>query len=217
MMDEHRLHNHGIENLPLLSESAAVAVAHEVGASAADQGAPLHEVLDLVERAYGGTPEHRVVRAASLAWSERVTEHAHGITCEDELTGLATTGHLRSRLAEIHREADMAGVRVADTHVLVGVQLVAGLGASSLERALHALEVSEVLREVFPGEETIARINERCFVVLVRRDRADAMTLALVRLLVQRTSAGVPSPRLWVEELPGDYEDSVRVVAELST
>ncbi|RYJ02055.1 MAG: hypothetical protein EON52_20325, partial [Actinomycetales bacterium] len=61
-----------------------------MGASAADQGAPLHEVLDLVEQAYGGSPRHQVVRAASLAWSERVTEHAHGITCEDELTTLAS-------------------------------------------------------------------------------------------------------------------------------
>lgn len=207
----------GLEQLPHLSDSDAVTVARVVGASAADQGAPLQEVLDLVERAYGGSPQHVVVRAASLAWAERVTEHLHGVTCEDELTSLATPAHLRSRLSELHREADMAGTRVADTHVLVGVKLGAGQGASSLERALHALEVSEVLREVFPGEETIARIDERCFVVLVRRDRADAMTLALVRLLVQRTSAGVPSPRLWVEELPGDYQDSVRVVAELST
>ena len=30
------------------------AVAHEVGASAAARGVPLHEVIDLVERAYAG-------------------------------------------------------------------------------------------------------------------------------------------------------------------
>src|SRR5690606_8495162 len=137
----------------------------------------------------------------------------HGTGCEDALTSLASVPHLRSRLDDVRREAALHA-RPAE-RVLVVVE-TAGGGANGLEESLGALEVADALRTVFRGEEVLARTAPRRFVALTVRGRADATNLALLRLLLGRTSVGVPAPRLWVEELPEADADLTRVLGELA-
>lgn len=165
------------------------AAARVVGACAAADGAPLGEVMDVVERAFDGEPEHRVVRAASLAWADHTLGRVHAAGCEDPLTSLSTVPHLHSRLTDVYRAAAVEGRR-PNGHVLVVVELAGARPASSLGRSVEVLEVGQVLRTVFPGEETVARVaTDRC-VVLTTRERADATTLALIGVLLGRTPIG---------------------------
>ncbi len=183
------------------------AVAHEVGASAAVAGAPLREVLDLVERVYRGEPDHAVVRAASLAWAEVALGRVHDAGCEDPLTALTSVPHLHTRLVDVLREAAATGRVATHGYVLVVLELAGRPSGASLESSLEAIEVGDLLRTVFPGEEVLARTAAARFAVLTRRERADATALALVRALLRRSSLGDPPPRLWVEELPASADD----------
>lgn len=170
-------------------EADVDAAAHVVGACAAADGAPLGEVMDVVERAFDGEPAHHVVRAASLAWADHALGRLHAAGCEDPLTSLSTVPHLHSRLVDVYRAAAVEGRR-PNGHVLVVVELAAARSASSLGRSVEVLEVGQVLRTVFPGEETVAQVAaDRC-VVLTTRERADATTVRLVGVLLGRTPIG---------------------------
>lgn len=192
------------------------AVAHVVGASAAADGSPLHEVIDLVERAFDGAPRHASVRAACLAWAERALGRVHDAGCEDPLTSLSTVPHLHSKLGDVYRAAAVEEQRAGDGHVLVVVEPSDDRRRSPLEASLRAVEVGQVLRSVFPGDETVARVGSSRFVVLTARERAHATTLALVGVLLGRTPDGGSAPRLWVEELPptaGDLPGLLQALA----
>lgn len=183
------------------------AVAHVVGASAAADGSGLGEVIDLVERAFDGAPRHTSVRAACLAWAERALGRVHETGCEDPLTSLSTVPHLHSRVEDVYRAAAVEEQRAGDGHVLLVVELAEQSCRSALEASLRALEVGQVLRSVFAGDEAVARVGPRRFAVLARRGATDATTLALVGVLLGRTPDGAGVPRLWVEELPPTLAD----------
>lgn len=188
-------------------ESDVDAAAHVVGACAAADGAPLGEVMDVVERAFDGEPAHHVVRAASLAWADHALGRLHADGCEDPLTSLSTVPHLHSRLADVYRAAAVEGRR-PNGHVLVVVELAGARPASSLGRSVEVLEVGQVLRTVFPGEETVARVAaDRC-VVLTTRERADATTLTLIGVLLGRTPIGRGGGR--VDAVAGEEADPSR-------
>jgi hypothetical protein len=196
--------------------SDAMGVAHEVGASAAQTGVPLHEVLDHVERAYlPDPPVFEVARAASLAWADASLVRLADISCDDPLTSLATVPYVRSRLAEIYRGADSRGRRAADTHALVVVELPRAGRGNDIEQALRALDVAEVLRTVFVGDETVAQLSVRRFAALAARERADDLALDLLGLLLDRTFGDEAQPRLWVERLPASIEGVAQVLASL--
>lgn len=197
--------------------SDVVRVAHEVGASAAQLGVPLHEVLDHVERAYAPeAPQVAAMRAASVSWAETALVHRADISCEDPLTSLATVPYVRSRLAEIYRGAERAGRRVTDTSALVVVELPRPASGNGLELALLALEVAEVLRTVFTGDETVAQLSVCRFAALVSRERTDDATLDLVGLLLDRALVDHGQSRLWVERLPASADGIAQVLAGLS-
>ena len=199
----------------------AVGVAHEVGASAARAGAPLHEVLDHVERAHrriGADPDFSVVHAAAVAWAEEVRLGAAAASCEDPLTSLATPEHLRTRLAEVYRGAARGGSRAARHHVLVVVELSRPPLGHELEAQLRALDVAEALRSVFAGDETVAALSPRRFAVLAERVEVDDLTMHLVGLVLRRDLGDDVGPlRTWVEELPPDQDDVLHLMAELTS
>lgn len=178
-------------------------VALEVGASAAQVGVPLHEVLDHVERAHApARPDVDVVRTVAVAWAEAMLVRRADRSCEDPLTSLATVPYLRSRLAELRREAERAGRPLAAVAALVVVELGRTGRGHALEQSLHALEVAEVLRTAFTGEETVVQLSGRRFAVLARRDRVDVTTTPLVAHLLDRVLGEDEAVRLWVEHLP---------------
>jgi hypothetical protein len=192
-------------------------VALEVGASAARLGVPLHEVLDHVERAFAGEePSFEATRAAVLAWAEWALVLHADISCEDPLTSLATSAYVRSRLAELYRGAERDGHRVADHRALVVVELPSRHRGHELEQSLRALDVAEAMRAVFAGDETVAQMSPRRFAALVGRERADAVSMSLLRILLERVLGDHVHPRLWVEELPPTADGIARVLAGLS-
>jgi hypothetical protein len=200
----------------VLDGSDLVGVAHEVGASAAQMGVPLHEVLDHVERAFApDPPDFAATRAASVAWAEEaMTRHAD-LSCEDPLTSLATVPHLRSRLAETYRGAERSGQPVGRVSALVVVELPRRAGGHDLEHSLRALEVCEVLRTVFTGDETIARLSTRRFAALVDPAMADDVTLSLIGLLLDRSLTERGRARWWVQRLPSSADRLGPVLAAL--
>lgn len=192
-------------------------VAHEVGASAADGGVPLHEVLDHVERAHAGRePEYPTVRAAVVAWAERTLAHRLEATCEDPLTSLASAQHLRTRLEDVYRGADRDGRSAAVTHLLVVVELGHLAHGHRLEGALRALEVADVMRTVFCGDETIAQLAERRFVALARREHADDLAIHLLARLLEGAVGEPHQTRIWTERLPAEVDGLGWMLAHLS-
>lgn len=197
-----------------------VGVAHEVGASAAARGVPLHEVLDRVERAHAAAevdPSFDVLRSVVEAWAERAALAHVDMSCENPVTSWAGVPHLRCRLSDVYRRAERDGVRGCDRYVLVVVELGTVPAGHELEASLRALDVAEALRLVFTGDETLAQLSPRRFAVLVERSRADALTVHTAAAVVRRdvpNDGGVP-PRLWVEELPPDPDDMLRLLAVL--
>jgi hypothetical protein len=192
-------------------------VAHEVGASAAQLGVPLHEVLDHVERAYApAEPPFAVSRTTAVAWAERVLVALADISCDDPLTSLASVAYVRSRLAEVYRGAERDGRRATDTHALVVVELSRTGTGHELELALRALDVAHALRTIFAGDETIAQLSPRRFAALASRQRTDDLTITLLGLLLERALGDRDGTRLWVEHLPGSPDGIASVLAALS-
>jgi hypothetical protein len=67
-----------------------------------------------------GDPPMHLVCSVAEGWAEEgLTRQAHG-RCEDPLTGLSTLPYLRTRLAEVYREAEQAGASPASTHHRAG-------------------------------------------------------------------------------------------------
>lgn len=193
----------------------AVDVAHEVGASAASLGVPLHEVLDRVERAFDGLePSFAMVRGVAVAWAETSRMLQLETSCEDPLTQLSSLSHLRHSLDGLYRGAVRDGTTVADRHGLVVVELPRQRG-NVLESTLHAVDVSVALRTAFPGDEVIAQLSPRRFCVLAERDRLDQPTLSLVTILLRRTFES-PPPRVWLELLPPVAQDVTWVLDALT-
>ncbi len=193
----------------------AVDVALEVGASAAQRGVPLHELLDRVERAFGGLePSFAMVRAVAVSWAETSKMLQLDTSCEDPLTQLSTLAHLRHRLDGIYRAAVRDDTTVSDRYALVVVELPRS-AERGLQEALFAVDVSTALRTVFPGDEVIAQLAGRRFAVLADRDRLDQPTLNLVTVLLRRTFES-PPPRVWMEMLPPDSADVTWVLDALT-
>lgn len=191
-------------------------IAREVGSSAARLGIPFHEVLDQVEQAYApDAPDFAAVRAIAVAWAEAALVHHADIACADPLTSLATVPHLRSRLDEIYRGAERAGKCAGEVSALVVVELPRSRERHALEEALRALDVAEVLRLVFTGEETCVQMTPRRFAVLATHECIGDSTMGLLARMVERMLDGGGQPRLWIERLPSSADGIGQVVAGL--
>lgn len=141
------------------------------------------------------------VRTLATAWSEATLAHLHQLSCEDPLTGLASSAHARTRLSELYRLGAGGGPR--ETHALVVVDLGAlapGGRADVLTHAWRAARLGERARTVFSGGETIARLGSARLIVLVERDEHLGRRVDLLRRLIGAEQTRV---RVWIEGLPG--------------
>ncbi len=146
----------------------------EVGRRLAEDGVSLLEALDGLSALYraigGGEPAFEAVRALSSSWAEASLIYLHSLSCEDPLTGLSSLAHLRSRLGEIYREADLRGTSVPATHALVVVEPLNPPGLTPLDRELRLIDIAECLRIVFAGGDVLGRLGARRAAALVGRE-----------------------------------------------
>jgi hypothetical protein len=159
-------------------------------------------------------PPFAVVRALAEAWVDVGLEPLRMATCEDPLTGLASAAHLRTRLAEVYREAERAGEGVHGVYALVVVST--GLdGAVRWDGLLRRLALGECLKSVFSGGETLASLGQSVVVGLVpRTPMLGAMVESLRRRLAEVATGvqarGGTDPRGGTGVRGGTYGDGAR-------
>jgi hypothetical protein len=196
-----------------------------LGRSRADAGVGLAETLDdlcaLWRLLPAGAPPLPAVRAVAEAWADAGLRHLSTSTCEDPLTGLASAAYLRTRLAEVYREAERAGVPVPDSHALLVVAAEPPAadphdpGATGWRMLRHRLAVGVCLRTALSGGETLAALSPTNAVGLVARDPALHPMLAGLRHGLAAQAALRPV-RIWLERLPTRLDEAYALLADLS-
>jgi hypothetical protein len=193
----------------------------ELGRIRADDGASLAETMDDLATLYDvaglGEPPYDAMRALALAWAEASLQFLHALSCEDPLTGLATLAHVRTRVAELYREAERSGRPVSTSHAILAVEIADDL-VGPWERAIHLTDIAECMRAVFSGGETLGRASDRRALALVtRRTDLPRAVEALRRLVVDwRVGEAVERPRIWLEGLPYSAGSAVQLLDELA-
>lgn len=207
----------------LVSGSDPAAACSVAGRAVARDGASLGEALDALRVTYtavcGRVPDFSAAEALSVAWSEATLEYLHQLSCEDPLTGLASLAHIRTRLAEIYREADQAGTDVRATHALVIVETRGTPDADPdlhFTRALQLATVAEALRGVFSGGESTGRLGTHRAVAVVHRRLDLGRQVALLRSLLRDLDLDESQVRVWIEGLPAHAESLTRLLDELA-
>lgn len=202
----------------------SVDICAAVGQSLAQDGVPLDEALDGLEATYrlvrATLPDHAATRALAGAWGEATLGYLHRLTCEDPVTGLASLAHLQSRLSELYR-GELRGGRPGASHALVVIDLPRPVegpveeATDLLAADLRVLGSAEVVRTVFDGDETIARVARDRVVVLGHRDAGLGRRVALARRMLGRLRGG-PPVRLRVEGLPPAAAGAATLLDELA-
>ena len=208
----------------LASGSDATAACSVVGRVVAQDGASLGEALDGLRATYalvaGSAPDFLATEALAVAWSEASLQYFHQLSCEDPLTGLTSLAHVRTRLAEIYREAELTGVPAQSTHALVIVELrdptPIATAEQKLTRVFRLVELTEALRSVFPGGETIGRLGLDRAAVVVRRDADLGQSVGTLRGFIGDLDFGMAESRVWIEGLPGNNDVAARLLDELA-
>lgn len=217
-MDTHASTGANLVNALLTTTEDPAGVAHEVGASAAQLGYPLQDVLDTVETAYlnvkASDPDYRVLKAALIAWSDHMERFACEVSCEDPLTTLSTAAHLRSRIDDAYRLCASIGVEPDHEFALIVVQRERRRTVLPLEESLQTLRIARVLRGLYDGDETLAQVAPHRIGVLARRDRADR--IVLLRSELEAEGLIGAAGRIWIESLPQDTDDIAWLLSELS-
>jgi hypothetical protein len=208
----------------LMSAADAVGACTVAGRDAARDGASLGEALDGLRATYaavlGSAPCFDATEALCVAWSEATLEYLHQLSCEDPLTGLASLAHVRTRLAEIYREAEQTGVGVHTSHALVIVELCYPLPPGGPEhrftRALRLVQVTEAIRAVYSGGQTVGRLGLDRAVAVVSRDEELGMSVALLREFLGDLDLGAADARVWIEGLTASAGSATRLLDELA-
>ncbi len=190
-------------------------VCAELGRSRAESGVELSELLDDVEALFDAAPyavpDHLVVRATALGWADATCELLASSACEDPLSRLTTPAYLRTRLAELYREASRNGTVVSRTHALVVVRADARAG---LTRLTGGMRLAESLRAVFSGGETLCAAGPTHTLALVTREVGLAGRVAALRRLLEDLHRH--TTRVWVEGLPVGPSAAVRLLDEFA-
>jgi hypothetical protein len=128
-----------------------------LGRSRARDGTGIAETIDDLAALFAVLEEAlpvRLVCAVAEGWAEESQAQPARDRCEDPLSGLATLPYLRTRLAEVYREAEQGGTSPADTHRLLVIRLPRR--PDPWHRMALAIGVGRDLRAAFPGGETLS-------------------------------------------------------------
>jgi hypothetical protein len=155
-------------------------------------------------------PPLRLVGAIAEGWAEEsVTQFAH-VGCEDPLSGLVTLSYLRTRLAEVYREAEQGGTSPAETHRLLVVGLPRRPGP--WRRLALPILVGRDLRAAFPGGETLSLAKPGPAIALVPARRDLPLRYARLRRNIQAAFG----TQIRMTPLPGRLTEALRLVDELA-
>jgi GGDEF domain-containing protein len=208
----------------LASGGDAVAACSVVGGDVARDGAALGEALSGLRTTYslvrGTEPAFDATEALAVAWSEATLEYLHDLSCEDPLTGLTSLAHVRTRLAEVYREAELTDAGVQTSHALVIVALRSRGREAILEhhftRALRLTQVAEAVRAVFSGGQTIGRLGQNRAVALVSRTPDLGTSVSTLVEYLEDLGLGGSDVRVWIEGLPASADSASRLLDELA-
>jgi hypothetical protein len=128
-----------------------------LGRSRAQAGTGIAETIDDLAALFAVLEETlpvRLVCAVAQGWAEESHAQLARDGCEDPLSGLVTLPYLRTRLAELYRDAEQGGTSPADTHRLLVVRLPRR--PDPWHRMTLAIGVGRDLRAAFPGGETLS-------------------------------------------------------------
>jgi hypothetical protein len=208
----------------LVSGVDVIAACTVVGRDVARDGAALGEALSGLRTTYqlvlDTTPVFEAAEALSVAWSDATLEYLHDLSCEDPLTGLASLAHVRTRLDEIYREAELTDVCVSGSHALVIVELgfpvSVGAPGRQFTRALRLVQVTETMRSVFSGGQTIGRLGLDRAVALVSRTTDLGTSVGLLRDFLDDLELGDTDLRVWIEGLPRLSGSATQLLDELA-
>jgi hypothetical protein len=164
-------------------------------------GGPGHE---------GAAPPLRLICALAEGWAEESLDQLAQGGCEDPLSGLATVAYLRTRLAEVYREAEHGGTSPADTHRLLVVRLPGR--PDPWRRMALAIGVGHDLRTAFPGGETLSMAKPGPAIALVRAQGDLPLRYARLRRSIQATFG----TQIRMTPLPGGLAEALRLVDELA-
>jgi hypothetical protein len=157
----------------------------------------------------GKEPPLHLVCSIAEGWAEEGLAQLTASGCEDPLSGLATVPYLRTRLAEVYREAAQNGTSPADTHRLLVVRLPRR--AAPWPRMALAILVGHDLRAAFPGGETLS----------LARQNGTGLALALVGAggdlpfryaRLRRTVHATFGTQIRMTPLPGRLTEALRLV-----
>jgi hypothetical protein len=193
----------------------AVPSANRLGRVRAEAGVGAQEALNDLCALYrllpGGGPPLPVVRALIEAWADATVAAIRAATCEDPLSGLTSAAYLRTRFAEVYREAERDGRPVSERHVLLVVDLGRGAG-SGWEGLLFRLTLGDCLRAVFAGGETLAAVGPRTVLGLVGRDHGLPRRVEALRTRLEQLP-GPDGVAVWLDRLPDTLQGALDTVA----
>ena len=160
----------------------------------------------------GGEPEPplRLIGAIAEGWAEECARQLAQDGCEDPLSGLATVPYLRTRLAEVYRQAEQDGSSPAETHRLLVVRLPRR--PDPWRRLAVPILIGRDLRTAFPGGETLSLARAGPVIALVTARRDLPLRYARLRRYIQATFG----TQIRVTPLPGRLAEALRLVDELA-
>jgi hypothetical protein len=209
----------GEAGLAAAGATALAAACAGLGRSRARAGVGIAETIDDLAALFAvlgegegrqWDPPLRLVGAIAEGWAEEsVSQFAH-VGCEDPLSGLATLSYLRTRLAEVYREAEQGGTSPAETHRL----LVVGLPRrpDPWRRLALPILVGRDLRAAFPGGETLSLAKPGPAIALVPARRDLPLRYARLRRNIQAAFG----TQIRMTPLPGRLTEALRLVDELA-
>ncbi|QNN51930.1 hypothetical protein [Nocardioides mesophilus] len=208
----------------LAADRDVLAACTVVGRDVARDGASLGEALSGLRTTYrlvrGTVPGFEPTEALAVAWSEATLEYLHDLSCEDPLTGLTSLAHVRTRLAELYRDAELTDVSVRLSHALVVVEVLPrrqdAFADHHFTRALRMVQVAEATRAVYSGGQTIGRLGQNRAVAVVARSADLGQSVALLREFLADLDLGPSDVRVWIEGLPVSPDSATRLLDELA-
>ena len=163
-----------------------------------------------------------LLRSMALAWADVTVGKIAVSDVSDSLTGLVTPAYLRTRLAEVYREAEFCGRAAGQRYVL----LTAGLDLSAVNgwsKLAAKVLLADVLRSVFRGGETIATLGPSLDAVLFcKHERMAALVAGLRWMCAEKLAADphladVHAPNVRLHPLPATYPEACRLLTDLAS